>query len=113
MGDSEAERKARRRFTAEYKETLLRRLDACQGRGEASALLRDEGLYWSHVAKWRRQKDEGSLEDSWTEPAIRSRIDLLVDERLELIREIETLEKQNERLRERLVALEPEVEQKR
>ena len=105
MSQEANERKGRRRFSAEYKQALLAALDACEGRGEASALLRSEGLYWSHVAKWRLQREQGSLEDSWTEPAIRSRIDLLVDERLELLREIEMLEKQNDRLRERLDAL--------
>lgn len=105
MSQEASQRKGRRRFTAEYKARILAAIDACEGRGEASALLRQEGLYWSNVAKWRNQRDEGHLEDSWTEPAIRSRIDLLVNERLELLREIETLEKQNDRLRDRLDSL--------
>lgn len=95
----------RRRFTADFKRRILEALERCEGRGDASALLRQEGLYWSHAAKWRRQREEGCLEDSWTEPAVRARIDLLVGERLELMREIEALEKQNAQLRDRLVLL--------
>jgi hypothetical protein len=92
----------RRRFTADYKAGILTALERLDGRGAASALLRKEGLYWSHVAKWRRQRDVGELEDSWTEPWVRSRIQTLIDERAELMREIEALEERNRHLRERL-----------
>ena len=90
----------RRRFTAEYKKRILASLAKLDGRGAGSALLREEGLYWSHVAKWRRPSEIGDLEDSWTEPWVRSRIQILIDERAELLREIETLEESNRSLRE-------------
>ena len=53
-----AERAKRRRFTAEYKLRILREADACKRDGDLGALLRREGLYSSHLATWRRQRDE-------------------------------------------------------
>ncbi len=52
------ERAKRRRFTAEYKLRILREADACKGHGDLGVLLRREGLYSSHLATWRRQRDE-------------------------------------------------------
>ena len=52
------ERAKRRRFTAEYKLSILRQADACKGDGDLGALLRREGLYSSHLVTWRRQRDE-------------------------------------------------------
>jgi transposase-like protein len=55
------ERPRRRRFTAAYKLEVLRDADACSKPGEIGALLRREGLYSSHLAAWRKQRDEGAL----------------------------------------------------
>ncbi len=52
------ERAKRRRFTAEYKLRILRKVAACKGDGDVGALLRREGLYSSQLAAWRRQRDE-------------------------------------------------------
>ena len=41
------ERPQRRRFTAEYRTSILRQADACTRKGELGALLRREGLYSS------------------------------------------------------------------
>ncbi len=49
----------RRRFTAEYKQRLLREADACREPGALGALLRREGLYSSHLTTWRRQRERG------------------------------------------------------
>jgi transposase len=57
-----AERPRRRRFTAEYKLRILKQVDACREPGEVGALLRREGLYSSHLSKWRQQRDAGALE---------------------------------------------------
>ena len=46
---------SRRRFTAAYKERVLREAEACRGTGQIAALLRREGLYSSHLAAWRKQ----------------------------------------------------------
>lgn len=58
--DPEVEPKAkRRRFKAEYKLRILREADLCEKPGDLGALLRREGLYSSHLAKWREQRSEG------------------------------------------------------
>jgi transposase-like protein len=51
----------RRRFTAEYKQKVLREADNCQQPGEIGALLRREGLYWSNLSNWRKQRKSGEL----------------------------------------------------
>jgi transposase-like protein len=54
------ERPARRRFSAPYKLRMLREADACTAPGQLGALLRREGLYSSHLANWRKQRDDGT-----------------------------------------------------
>ena len=51
----------RRRFTAEYKLSILAEAEACQEQGGIGALLRREGLYSSHLSKWRQQRQAGAL----------------------------------------------------
>jgi transposase len=51
----------RRRFTAEYKERILAQADACTKPGQIGALLRREGLYRSHLGKWREQRKQLGL----------------------------------------------------
>jgi transposase len=51
----------RRRFTAEYKVKVLREADRCKQAGEIGALLRREGLYWSNLTNWRKQRASGEL----------------------------------------------------
>jgi len=55
-------RATRRTFTAAYKRSILAEADACP-RGEVGALLRREGLYYSHLAKWRGEREGGTLRD--------------------------------------------------
>jgi transposase-like protein len=50
----------RRRFSAEYRLKILKQADACKP-GELGALLRREGLYFSLLSTWRRQREEGAL----------------------------------------------------
>ena len=60
--DPEVVPKAKRRqFSAEYKLRILAEADTCTKRGEIGALLRREGLYSSHLDKWRKQRDRGAL----------------------------------------------------
>ncbi len=47
----------RRRFTAEYKVRVLREVERAKEAGEIAAILRREGLYSSHLATWRRERD--------------------------------------------------------
>ena len=55
------ERGSRRRFTAAYKLSIVREADACSKPGEIGALMRRDGLYSSHLGKWREQRDQGAL----------------------------------------------------
>ena len=62
-GGTEVPPRARRRtFTVGYKLRILRQADACRRPGELGALLRREGLYSSHLATWRRERDRGAVE---------------------------------------------------
>ena len=52
--DPEVVPKAKRRqFTAKYKLRILEEADRCSERGQIGELLRREGLYSSHLSKWR------------------------------------------------------------
>ena len=52
----------RRRFTAEYKQRIVREADRCTKPGEIGALLRREGLYSSLLTTWRAARDRGEIE---------------------------------------------------
>lgn len=52
-----AARPKRRSFTADYKRRILREADAAKARGELGALLRREGLYFSALTAWRKERD--------------------------------------------------------
>jgi transposase len=49
----------RRRYTAEYKESVLAEADQARGSGGIGALLRREGLYSSALVSWRRERAAG------------------------------------------------------
>jgi transposase len=49
----------RRRFTAEYKQSILTKADQAKGSGGIGALLRREGLYSSLLTTWRREREAG------------------------------------------------------
>ena len=51
---SSPEKAARRQFTLRYKRDILEEHDRLEPR-ERGALLRREGLYFSHIHKWRTQ----------------------------------------------------------
>ena len=57
------ERPKRRRFTAEYRMSIIQQADACTRKGEVGALLRREGLYSSLLTEWRQKRDGGKLPD--------------------------------------------------
>jgi transposase-like protein len=58
VASSEHDRRQRRRFSAEYKERILREADACTERGALGELLRREGIYSSLLSVWRAQREE-------------------------------------------------------
>ena len=96
--DPEVSDKAvRRRFTAKYKLSILQRADACKDPGSIGELLRQEGLYSSHLTNWRRQRDDGSL--AALAPKHRGRKAAIVDP---VTLENERLRKENSRLEQRL-----------
>jgi transposase-like protein len=73
---------------------VLAEADACTQRGEIGALLRREGLYRSHLAKWREQRRAGGV--LGLEPQKRGpKVDAQAAEVARLLRE-------NERLQARL-----------
>jgi len=56
-----AAKTGRRRFTADYKRKVLRQAEQCKESGQIGGLLRREGLYWSNLSKWRKQRESGEL----------------------------------------------------
>ena len=104
-----SEKATRRTFTAEYKAKILREAEACE-RGEIGALLRREGLYSSHLDKWRKQAERAKL--AGLEPKKRGPAPKEVDARDRTIAEqarlIEKLSKRVERA-EALVDLHKKV----
>ncbi len=58
-GASTQVKPARRSFGVEYKRRILEQTDVAKGTGEVGAILRREGLYSSHLATWRREREEG------------------------------------------------------
>lgn len=93
----------RRRFTAQYKLSILEQADACTKPGEVSALLRREGLYSSNLAAWREARDQGQL--AGLQPRKRGRKAKLIDPRDERIAGLEKQLAAEQARRERAEAL--------
>lgn len=87
----------RRTFSKAEKLRILAAADACVAPGDIGALLRQEGIYSSHLATWRKQRqvatDGGALE--------RKRGPKLDPASVEA-RRVQELEKEVERLRAKL-----------
>ena len=87
------DRPKRRRFAAEYKLRIVREADAAAASGVEGAvgeLLRREGLYSSHLATWRRERDAGELAGLTPKKRGRKmRTNPLADEVARLERELE------------------------
>ena len=104
--DPEVPAKARRRrFTAKYKLRILAKVERCSKPGEIGALLRKEGLYSSHLSKWRSQRDEGAL--AGLTPKKRGRKPRVVSAEA---RRVAELERENARLRRKLAQAETIIE---
>lgn len=88
---------SRRQFSAEYKRRILELADQCSAHGEIGALLRREGLYSSHLGKWRAQRKQGVL--GALAPRQRGR---KPTERSVASPRLEQLERDNQRLRAKL-----------
>lgn len=100
-----SEKARRRRFSAEFKERILREAAACKAPGEIGALLRREGLYSSHLTVWRQQAERGQR--AGLTPRKRGPQPRVVDER---DRRIAELERQNAKLGRRAERAEALVE---
>lgn len=86
----------RRQFTADYKKRILAEADSANASGAIGALLRREGLYSSHLAHWRQQRDLG-LAPRRRGP--KSKRDPLCEE-------VRKLKRENDQLAQRLVRAE-------
>lgn len=65
------QRAVRRRFTVDYKQRVLTEVDAAADTGTVGRILRREGLYSSHLASWRKTRDQSqraALEPKKREP---------------------------------------------
>ncbi len=98
------ERPRRRSFTAEYKLRVLQEADAASAPGAIGELLRREGLYSSHLATWRRERDAGALAALAKRRGPEPR--RLAAEK----KRVAQLERENERLRHRLKQAEAIIE---
>ena len=86
----------RRRFTVEYKLSLLKKADAYRHQpGKVGALLRREGVYSSTLSQWRRQEG-GRVTLSALKPKRRGRkiqeVNSLAGRVTELEREVQQLQ---------------------
>lgn len=59
--DPKSEGRTRRKFTTEYKLSILNQANMCK-RGELGELLRREKLYSNQLSQWRRELAEGGVE---------------------------------------------------
>jgi len=85
-------RASRRRFSANYKRSILEEADRCTESGEIGALLRREGLYSSNLTTWRRQRQHGELEGA--KPGRKPTS--------EQAKELRQLQRENQRLKRKL-----------
>jgi transposase-like protein len=88
-------RAERRQFTGQYKLRILEEVERCTERGQIGALLRREGLYSSHLSKWRQQRADGQLQALSPHKRGHKAVEVGVEE-------LARLQRENERLHARL-----------
>lgn len=93
-------RARRRSFSAAYKRRILQEVDRCTPSGQVGALLRREGLYSSHLSKWRQQREQGELDSRKRGPSPADPAP----------KEVERLRRENGQLRKRLEQAEAIIE---
>lgn len=93
-------RPKRRRFSANYKRSILEEADRCTEAGDIGALLRREGLYSSNLTTWRRQRQLGELEGA--KPGRKPTSDEA--------KQLRQLQRENERLKRKLEQAELVIE---
>jgi transposase-like protein len=87
----------RRQFTVADKLRILDEIDRCEP-GQIGAILRREGLYSSHLSKWRQQRADGQLHGR-TNPRRGRKADPQAAELAALRRENERLQAELEQAR--------------
>ena len=90
------EKPERRTFTTAYKIRILEEADRCTEAGQIGALMRREGLYFSYLTTWRRQRQDGVLAALSRK---RGRQAIPINP---LAEQVELLEKENAKLRREL-----------
>jgi transposase len=90
----------RRRFSADYKLRVLQEADELAKVGGVGELLRREGLYSSHLAAWRRERNQGGL------AALSRKRGRKVNVEASASKEVRKLASENARLRRRLAQAE-------
>ncbi|MCW2239314.1 hypothetical protein [Azospirillum canadense] len=99
-----SERPQRRTFSVADKLRILEEIDRARP-GDVGAILRREGLYSSNVGRWRRQRDAGMLRGLVpAKPGPKS------PPANPLKSDVERLERENARLRERLTRAEAVID---
>lgn len=83
---------SRRRFSTAYKLRILSEAENCTESGELGALLRREGLYDSHLWRWRKAQEEGRLNLSSKREKKTAKTQALKQTIVELEREKKSLE---------------------
>lgn len=94
----------RRRYTAEYKQRILQEADELAKVGGVGELLRREGLYSSHLAAWRREREQGGLAALSKKRGRKANPDASAN------REVRKLSSEVNRLRKRLAQAEAIIE---
>lgn len=95
----------RRRFTAKYKLRILRDADALGDDGKVGEMLRREGLYYSYLSAWRRERERA--EPDGLKPKKRGR---KPSPGKGAAKEAQRLARENERLKRQLAQAEAIIE---
>lgn len=82
------EPRQRRQFSTSYKARILAELDSSEG-GQVASILRREGLYASHISKWRYERRLAAKEESKRGP----KSNPLTSENSQLRAEVQQLKK--------------------
>jgi transposase len=95
------EKAKRRKFSASQKRRILEAVDQATEPGEIGRILRREGIYYSHLSKWRQQRAQG--------------IDLGLSEKARGVKgpSVKTLQDENRKLKRRQAQLEEELRRAR
>jgi transposase-like protein len=94
---SDTRKATRRRYTKEEKLRILRLVDAAKERGQIGAILRREGIYYSTLRDFQKQRVNGTLEPGGTKAKSAQLAELTEDKA-----RIAELEAQNRQLKRQL-----------